>query len=165
MRGDRATAKTASATSDAHDEFDGLPPLPPPQKHKMGQQHRDYIGTRFCRANPDAHAILQAQRALRNGAQARGNNRFITCTCGWLVQLNATGRAFARKRKPKRRWWKHTTVIDRHNPRSACTNYECTKKLAHRKSRLIIWKKQLRFREDVIEGRAIVVDLTQDHPE
>ena len=135
---------TSRTAADLEDTLNKLPPLPAPQDHKMGKQWRYYT-------NPFSFYRLN-QEAL-----ARGNNRFLMCSCGWIVQLNQTGKAHARKTKPKRR--QHTDDIGRHNPRSACINHRCTKKLAHRTDYMRLVARQIRYRQDVIEGRAVLVRL------
>ena len=72
--------------------------------------------------------------------------------------MNSAGRAYAR-RKPRDASNRHKGEVGVHNPRSACTNYKCTKSLVHRKKKLEMIRKQLKFRDAVIQGRATLVSV------
>ena len=84
-------------------------------------------------------------------AQPRGNNRFLLCRCGWLVQLNATGRAGARR-------------TDYRDPTIACTNYECTDKKDHKYHRRRYIGNQVKYRTRIQAGAAKLDSFTEDLP-
>ena len=75
------------------------------------------------------------------------------------MNLNATGRAHARSKKHGALTNRYRGEIRTHNPRSACTNYKCTKKLMHRKKKLMMIRQQLKARDAVIQGRAMLVSI------
>ena len=84
-------------------------------------------------------------------APARGNDRFIVCECGWLVQLNATGRAGARR-------------TDYRDPATACTNFYCTGKKDHKDHRTRYMDNQARYRDNIHSGEARLIKLTDEPP-
>ena len=69
--------------------------------------------------------------------------------CGWLVQLNATGRAGERR-------------TDYRDPTTACTNYYCTGKQDHKDHRKRYADNQERYRANIISGTARFVELTDE---
>ena len=73
------------------DEFSE--PLPPPTPRRMGVQP---VGARDSRGR--WYRWVEHPDAI-----ARGHNRFMLCTCGWLVHLNSTGKAYARAHPSSRR--------------------------------------------------------------
>ena len=101
-------------------------------------------------------------------ALARGNNRYLLCECGWLVQLTAAGRANSlefgalpggpgslRHRKSQR--YQHVAS-------SACTNYLCTGRAGHRRKRTDHYKTQVERHKAIRAGEAHLVVVTNDGP-
>ena len=125
--------------------------LPAPRPHRMGNQRRitwRVFGYHY--AEPDA--------------QPRGNHRYIMCDCGWLVQLNATGRAYARLH-PRPAGANHRAgEVGLHEAGSACTNYVCTGRADHRRERRRHRDRQTERREAINDGRAVLIYLTGEHP-
>ena len=82
-------------------------------------------------------------------APARGNDRFITCACGWLVNLNRTGNAGGRR-------------TDYRDPTTACTNYHCTGKKDHKSHRKRYVENQLVYHANISAGTARLIELTDE---
>lgn len=118
--------------------------LPPAQPHNMGNQPR--ITFRVC-----------GYRLPDPTAPPRGNDRYLSCECGWLVQLNATGRAHARLHPRPGRSNHHAGEVGLHLAMSACTNFECTGRNDHRRERSRHRQKQVERREAIVAGRARLV--------
>ena len=133
------------------DDATGAGTLPAPRPHRMGNQrritHRVYG---FHVENP--------------GAQARGNNRYIRCVCGWLVQVNATGKAHARVHPRPPRSNHRAGEVGRHEAATACTNYKCTGRADHYRERRRHLDRQSERRRAIIAGEAMLIYLTDDHP-
>ena len=128
------------------DEFSE--PLPPPTPRRMGVQP---VGARDSRGR--WYRWVEHPDAI-----ARGHNRFLLCTCGWLVHLNSTGKAYARAHPSSRRG-RFNGEVGEHDPASACTNYLCTQRADHRKYRLRHLRMQRDRRERVFSGDGIIVTI------
>ena len=125
--------------------------LPVPKPHRMGNQvrvqHRVYG---YHLPDPDA--------------QPRGNNRYILCGCGWIVQLNATGRAHARLNPRRAGVDRYAGEVGEHEAASACTNFVCTGRADHRRHRKKHAARQKERRAAIAAGTAVLVTLTDDFP-
>ena len=123
-------------------------PLPQPTPRRMGVQP---VGARDSRGR--WYRWVEHPNAI-----ARGHNRFMLCTCGWLVHLNSTGKAYARAHPSSRRG-RFNGEVGEHDPASACTNYLCTQRADHRKYRLRHLRMQRDRRERVFSGDGIIVTI------
>ena len=123
-------------------------PLPQPTPRRMGVQP---VGARDSRGR--WYRWVEHPNAI-----ARGHNRFLLCTCGWLVHLNSTGKAYARAHPSSRRG-RFNGEVGEHDPASACTNYLCTQRADHRKYRLRHLRMQRDRRERVFSGDGIIVTI------
>ena len=97
-------------------------------------------------------------------AQPRGNNRYIYCSCGWIVQLNMTGRAYSRLHGRPARVDRYAGEVGSHDAASACTNYLCTGKSDHRRQRKKHADRQKERRAAIAAGESVLVELTDDLP-
>jgi len=136
------------------DSFDidpspGRVSLPMPKSYRMGCQPRVYH--RVCGYHlPDLIV------------RPRGHNRFMLCSCGWIVQLNATGRAWARQNARPAYVDRFAGEVGRHDAASACTNYACTGIIDHYRHRKRHCRRQAERQAAIISGDALLVKLTDN---
>ena len=107
-------------------------------------------------ANGSTASTMRVALAGKKKSERAGNERFILCTCGWLVHLNTACKA------QKQRYHRHTTA-DRLDARLACTNYVCTGIASHQRYRKRYRTRQMVQGDAVRDGTALLVHSACGH--